>query len=66
MNPTSGSQQSGIEVGYIGDDVTFTWENGTTTRLVVDLAESIGYYPATTQTGTRQATMKALDKYTVE
>jgi ABC-type transport system substrate-binding protein len=66
MNPTTGSQQSGIEVGYIGDDVTFTWENGTTTRLVVDLAESTGYYPATTQTGTRQATMTALDKYTVE
>jgi ABC-type transport system substrate-binding protein len=66
MNPTSGSQQSGIEVGYIGNDVTFTWENGTTTRLVVDLDSSTGYYPATTQTGTRQATMKALDKYTVE
>ncbi len=66
MNPASGSQQSGIEVGYIGDDVTFTWENGTTTRLVVDLDTSTGYYPATTETGTRQATMKALDKYTVE
>lgn len=66
MHPATASQQAAYEIGYIGDDITFKWMNGTTTRLVVDLEAGEGYYPATTQTGTRAATIEAVDAYTVK
>jgi len=66
LNPQSGSQQSAITAGYIGDDITFKWLNGTTTRLVIDLVNGTGYYPATTETGTRIGSVEAVDTYTVK
>jgi len=66
LNLQSGSQQSAFTAGYIGDDITFTWLNGTTTRLVIDLEKGVGYYPATTETGTRVASVEAVDTYTVK
>jgi ABC-type transport system substrate-binding protein len=66
LNPQSGSLQSAFTAGYIGDDITFKWLNGTTTRLVIDLVEGVGYYPATTETGTRIGSVEAVDTYTVK
>jgi ABC-type transport system substrate-binding protein len=66
LNPQTASQQSATYTGYIGDDVSFTWLNGTTTRLVTDLDKGVGYYPATNQTGTRKGSLVAVDKYTVQ
>ncbi len=65
LNPQSGSQQSATVAGYTGDDVTFKWLNGSTTRLVIDNVAGVGIYPATTETGTRQGTIEAVDTYTV-
>lgn len=66
LNPASGSQQSATIAGYIGDDISFTWLNGTTTRLVLDLVNGIGYYPANSTThGTTIGSIAAIDKYTV-
>jgi len=66
LNPQSGSQQSAFTAGYIGDDITFKWLNGTTTRLVLDLVEGTSAYPATNETGTRIGSVEAVDKYTVK
>jgi ABC-type transport system substrate-binding protein len=66
LNPASGSQQSATIAGYIGDDISFTWLNGTTTRLVLDLANGISYYPANSTThGTSFGSLTAIDRYTV-
>ncbi|MGQ9759877.1 MAG: ABC transporter substrate-binding protein [Candidatus Methanomethylicaceae archaeon] len=66
LNPQSGSQQSAYEAGYIGEDITFKWLNGTSTRLVIDLENGVGYYPAPADVSNpRKATIEAVDKYTV-
>lgn len=68
LNPQSGSQQSGFEAGYIGDDITFVYSDGTTSRLVLDLSgdEPVAYYPAPANvSGTRPARIEALDANTV-
>jgi len=46
LNAADGSQLATYLAGYIGDDVTFNWLNGTSTRLVLNLADSTTYYPA--------------------
>lgn len=66
MNQATGSQKSALTSGYIGDDITFTWENGTSTRLVCNFTSGVSVYPATNETGTAIASIVALDKYTVE
>ncbi|MEM4721929.1 MAG: ABC transporter substrate-binding protein [Candidatus Methanomethylicaceae archaeon] len=66
LNPQSGSQQSAYEAGYIGEDITFKWLDGSTTRLVIDLENGVGYYPAPDDVSNpRKATIEAVDKYTV-
>ena len=67
LNPQSGSQQSATLSGYIGDDITFKWLNGTTTRLVLNLTSGEGFYPANATTiGTRIGMVEAIDNYTVQ
>jgi ABC-type transport system substrate-binding protein len=66
LNPNDGSQQAATIAGYIGDDISFTWLNGTTTRLVLDLVNGIGYYPANSTThGTSFGYLTAIDANTV-
>ena len=66
LNPATASQQSAFTAGYIGEDITFNWLNGTTTRLVIDLAGGVGYYPANDTTeNDRKATITAVDQYSV-
>ncbi len=66
LNPATASQQSAFTAGYIGEDITFNWLNGTTTRLVIDLAGGVGYYPANdTMENDRKATITAVDQYSV-
>jgi ABC-type transport system substrate-binding protein len=66
LHPATGSQQSAFTAGYIGEDITFNWQNGTTTRLVIDLAGGVGYYPADdTVENDRKATITAVDPYSV-
>ncbi|MDI9644075.1 MAG: ABC transporter substrate-binding protein, partial [Candidatus Verstraetearchaeota archaeon] len=69
LNPQTGSQQSGYESGYIGNDITFKWEDGTETRLVIDMTDPenpVVYYPAPSNvTGTRPARIEAVDQFTV-
>jgi ABC-type transport system substrate-binding protein len=64
LNPNSGSQQSAYVSGFIGNDITFKWLNGTETRLVIDLDAGTGAYPATTETGDRPARIEAIDDNT--
>ncbi len=66
LNPATGSQQSAFTAGYIGDDVTFKWMNGTETRIVLDLNAGTGAYPATNETGTRIGSVEAVDAHTVK
>lgn len=66
LNPASGSQQSAFTAGYIGDDITFKWLNGTSTRLVLDLVAGTSAYPATNETGTKIASLESVDNYTVK
>jgi len=66
LNPQSGSQQSATMAGYIGDDITFKWLNGTTTRLVLNLTSGESWYSANSSiVGTRQGMVEAVDNYTV-
>lgn len=65
LNPETGSQQSATLAGYIGNDITFKWLNGTETRLVIDFGAGTWAYPATTETGTRVASVEAVDELTV-
>jgi len=67
MNPLVGAANAGFYAGFVGEDVTFKWENGTSKRLVFDPDSGSGWYPANaTTTRTRKATVEALDKYTVK
>lgn len=53
-------------LGVIGDDISFTWLNGTTKRLVYDPVAQTRVYPANATTiGTKQATIAAADMDTV-
>ena len=66
IHPATASQQSAFTAGYIGEDITFNWLNGTTTRLVIDLAKGVGYYPANdTVENARKATITAVDPFSV-
>jgi ABC-type transport system substrate-binding protein len=54
-------------LGVIGDDISFKWLNGTTTRLVFNATENMRYYPAdATTVGTKFATIEAVDSTTVK
>jgi ABC-type transport system substrate-binding protein len=66
LNPNSGSQQSAYIAGFLGNDITFKFLNGTESRLVIDLDAGTGVYPATTETGDRPASVEAIDTYTVK
>jgi ABC-type transport system substrate-binding protein len=67
LNPLAGAANAGYIAGYVGEDVTFVWENGTATRLVFDPDTGEGWYPANaTTTRTRKGTITAVDKYTVK
>jgi ABC-type transport system substrate-binding protein len=66
LNPETASQFSAFYAGWIGEDITFRWLNGTTTRLVLDLENNLSYYPAPPEiTNPRTATIEAVDQYTV-
>lgn len=66
LNPKTGSQHSAYYAGYIGEDITFKWLNGSTTRLVLNLETGESWYPAPENvTNPRKATIEAVDKYTV-
>jgi len=66
LNPNSGSQQSAYIAGFLGNDITFKFLNGTESRLVIDLDAGTGVYPATTETGDRPARVEAIDAHTVK
>ncbi len=44
--PDTGSYQSGLTAGFMGDDYSFTWLNGTTTRLILNQTQGTSSYPA--------------------
>ncbi len=67
MNPLVGAANAGFYAGFVGEDVTFKWENGTSKRLVFDPVTGDTFYPANaTTTRDRVATAEAIDKYTVK
>jgi len=67
LNPLTGAANAGFIAGYVGEDVTFVWENGTQKRLVFDPDTGEGWYPAPAdKTRDRKGTMTAVDKYTVK
>ena len=67
MNPNDGAANAGYTAGFVGEDVAFKWENGTTKRLVFNPDTGAGFYPANdTTTRTRKAFVTAVDKYTVK
>jgi ABC-type transport system substrate-binding protein len=45
--PDTGSYQSGLTAGFMGDDYSFTWLNGTTQRLILNQTQGTSSYPAT-------------------
>jgi len=63
---------SGLISGYIGDDISFKWLNGTTTRLALNLtsgAETPQIYPATPSDLSgegKEVTIEAVDASTVK
>jgi len=67
LNPLAGAANAGFVAGYVGEDVTFKWENGSQTRLVFNPDTGEGWYgAAVTETRDRKGTMEAVDKYTVK
>jgi ABC-type transport system substrate-binding protein len=44
--PDTGSYFSGLTAGFMGDDFSFTWQNGTTTRLILNQTQGTSAYPA--------------------
>jgi ABC-type transport system substrate-binding protein len=44
--PDAGSYFSGFTAGFMGDDFTFTWLNGTSTRLILNQTQGTSSYPA--------------------
>jgi ABC-type transport system substrate-binding protein len=65
--PAIGSQFVGTISGYVGEDMTFKWLNGTETRLVLDLAGGDYWYPAPANvTHARKGTIEAVDQNTVK
>jgi ABC-type transport system substrate-binding protein len=67
MNPLVGAANAGFYAGFVGEDVTFKWENGTSKRLVFNPDTGDAFYPANgTTTRARVATAEAVDKYTVK
>jgi len=51
----TGTQQAGYVSGYLGDDVTFTWSNGTQTRLVLNNENGVSWYGPASGTPTVQS-----------
>jgi len=67
INPLVAAANSGYYAGFVGEDIAFKWENGTTKRLVFNPDTGEGFYPANdTTTRTRKAYVTAVDKYTVK
>ncbi len=69
--PETGTWFSNFISGFMGDDISFKWLNGTTTRLVLDFtAETPTYsYPANASAVSgagKKVTVEAVDKYTVK
>jgi ABC-type transport system substrate-binding protein len=44
--PDTGSYFSGLTAGFMGDDFTFTWLNGSSTRLILNQTQGTSSYPA--------------------
>jgi ABC-type transport system substrate-binding protein len=67
INPATGTQNAGYYAGFIGEDITFKWENGTEARLVFNPDTGEGWYPAPANvTRDRKARVEAVDRYTVK
>jgi len=72
MDPDNTNQFSAIYAGFIGEETTFTYTNGTSLKLVLNVAEDgsvTAIYPADNDTHAstgRIGSIKALDQYTVE
>jgi ABC-type transport system substrate-binding protein len=69
LDPDNLNQFTTIYTGFIGDEVAFTYLNGTTSRLVVEASGDtlVAHYPALdNQTAVRKGSVTALDTYTVQ
>lgn len=67
LNPLAGAANAAYVAGYVGEDVTFVWENGSQTRLVFNPDTGEGWYPAPeNKTMPRKGKITAVDKYTVK
>ena len=67
LNPLAGAANAGFVAGYVGEDVTFKWLDGSETRLVYDPNTGEAWYPAPADvTRDRKGTIEAVDQYTVK